>query len=86
MVEYNLITLENNFENIKENVRRGLTYVIAINQVDELLRVAYTYSAYWMSINVQKAYLRRLNALIKQANQLKRDLKDLLELQKGILL
>ena len=86
MVEYNLITLENNFENIKENVRRGLTYVIAINQVDELLRVAYTYSAYWMSINVEKAYLRRLNALIKQANQLKRDLKDLLELQKGILL
>lgn len=86
MIESNLITLENNFENIKENVRRGLTYVIAINQVDELLRVAYTYSAYWMSINVQKAYLRRLNALIKQANQLKRDLKDLLELQKGILL
>lgn len=86
MVESRIISLENQFESIKERVNLGLPYVIAISEVDQMLSAAYTYSAYWMSINVDRATLKRLNALIKQANQLKRDLKDLLEMQKGIML
>ena len=86
MVDSKLLDLEIRFERIKERVNRGLPYVMAITEVDQVLSLAYGYSAFWMSINIDKAYLKRLNALIKQLNQFKRDLKDLLEFQKGITL
>ena len=86
MVDSKLLDLEIRFERIKESINRGLPYVMAINEVDQMLSLAYGYSAFWMSINVDKAYLKRLNALIRQLNQFKRDLKDLLEMQKGITL
>ena len=86
MVDSKLLDLEITFERIKERINRGLPYVMAITEVDQVLSLAYGYSAFWMNINVDRATLKRLNALIKQANQLKRDLKDLLELQKGITL
>lgn len=86
MVDSKLLDLEIRFERIKESINRGLPYVMAINEVDQMLSLAYGYSAFWMSINVDKAYLKKLNALIRQLNQFKRDLKDLLEMQKGITL
>lgn len=86
MFEAVLTKLENKFEDIKEDVDKGKLYLFAMFDTEKLLEEMNNYYSLWSNLSItDKETLRRLKALITQANEYLQDLIDLVDIDKSLL-